>query len=169
MIRSFTTGIWLLAVTIAGAVSFDSRPTTSTTSTSTSTTIAQPATTSSTSTTSTTSSTSTTTTLPDTPCAEWYSTAIAVGWTPEQWPTLAAIMHRETRCINITDSHPRFNGHDHGLMQINEVWSNETADLFGSWSYISDPRINLAMALEIWRWHEHNRGCGWSPWSITCN
>ncbi len=53
--------------------------------------------------------------------------------------------------VNIIPGHKNFNGHDHGPLQINQVWSDETANLFGSWDRINEPAVNLAMALEIWQ------------------
>lgn len=105
---------------------------------------------------------------PDTPCQEWAPLALKVGWPADELVNVLEEMWQESRCQNIIPGDPRWNGGDHGLMQINEVWANETADLFGSWKRIDDPAVNLAMALEIWRWHEINRGCGWSPWNRPC-
>ena len=105
---------------------------------------------------------------PNTPCQEWAPLALEVGWPADELVNVLEEMWQESRCQNIIPGDPRWNGGDHGLMQINEVWANETADLFGSWERIDDPAVNLAMALEIWRWHEINRGCGWSPWNRPC-
>ncbi len=105
---------------------------------------------------------------PETPCQEWAALALEVGWPADELVNVLQEMWQESRCLNIIPGHPKWNGGDYGPMQINEVWSNETADLFGSWDMIQDPRVNLAMALEIWRWHEHHRGCGWQPWSRPC-
>ena len=105
---------------------------------------------------------------PDTPCQEWAPLALEVGWPADELVNVLEEMWQESRCQNIIPGDPRWNGGDHGLMQINEVWANETADLFGSWERIDEPAVNLAMALEIWRWHEINRGCGWSPWNRPC-
>ena len=77
-------------------------------------------------------------------------------------------MWQESRCLNIIPGDDRWNGHDHGPMQINQVWKEEVAHLFGSWDRINEPEVNLAMALEIWRWHDHHHGCGWEPWSRPC-
>ena len=105
---------------------------------------------------------------PETPCQEWAPLVLEVGWPADELVNVLEEMWQESRCLNIIPGHPKWNGGDYGPMQINQVWSNETADLFGSWDMIQDPRVNLAMALEIWRWHEHHRGCGWQPWSRPC-
>jgi len=105
---------------------------------------------------------------PSVPCQEWAPLALMVGWPVEELQNVLEEMWSESRCINIIPGHPNFNGGDHGPMQINTVWSDETANLFGSWDAINDPAVNLAMALEIWRWHQANHGCGWEPWSRPC-
>lgn len=104
----------------------------------------------------------------DTPCQEWAPLALEVGWPQEELVNVLEEMWQESRCLNIIPGDPRWNGGDHGLLQINQVWADETANLFGSWDRINEPAVNLAMALEIWRWHDHHRGCGWEPWSRTC-
>jgi len=105
---------------------------------------------------------------PDTPCQEWAPLVLKVGWPADELQNVLEEMWQESRCLNIIPGHPNFNGGDHGPMQINQVWSDETANLFGSWDAINDPAVNLAMALEIWRWHDHHHGCGWEPWSRQC-
>ena len=105
---------------------------------------------------------------PDTPCQEWAPLALEVGWPADELVNVLEEMWQESRCLNIIPGHPKFNGGDHGIMQVNRVWEDETANLFGSWDAINDPAVNLAMALEIWRWHDHHRGCGWEPWSRQC-
>lgn len=107
--------------------------------------------------------------LPDgTPCQEWASVALSVGWPVEELPNLLDEMWQESRCINIIPGDDRWNGGDHGLMQINTVWKDEVERLFGSWDRINEPEVNLAMALEIWKWHDAHRGCGWGPWGRSC-
>lgn len=105
---------------------------------------------------------------PDTPCQEWAPLALEVGWPADELTNVLDEMWQESRCLNIIPGDPRWNGGDHGLMQINQVWQEEVAHLFGSWERINEPAVNLAMALEIWRWHEYHRGCGWQPWSRPC-
>ena len=105
---------------------------------------------------------------PDTPCQEWAPLALEVGWPADELVNVLEEMWQESRCLNIIPGDPRWNGGDHGLMQINQVWQEEVANLFGSWDRINEPAVNLAMALEIWRWHDANRGCGWQPWNRPC-
>jgi hypothetical protein len=104
----------------------------------------------------------------DTPCQEWAPLALKVGWPQEELVNVLEEMWQESRCLNIIPGDDRWNGHDHGPMQINQVWKEEVAHLFGSWDRINEPEVNLAMALEIWRWHDHHHGCGWEPWSRPC-
>jgi len=104
----------------------------------------------------------------DTPCQIWAPLVLEVGWPDEEVVNVLEEMWQESRCLNIIPGDPRWNGHDYGPMQINQVWKEETAHLFGSWDRITEPAVNLAMALEIWRWHDHHRGCGWEPWSRPC-
>lgn len=104
----------------------------------------------------------------DTPCQEWAPLVLEVGWPTEEVVNVLEEMWQESRCLNIIPGDPRWNGGDHGLMQINQVWREEVEHLFGSWDRINEPAVNLAMALEIWRWHDANRDCGWEPWSRAC-
>lgn len=107
--------------------------------------------------------------LPEgTPCQEWAPLARQVGWPETEIVNVLEEMWQESRCLNIVPGDPRWNGADHGLLQINQVWKEEVAHLFGSWDRINEPEVNLAMALEIWRWHDAHRGCGWEPWSRSC-
>lgn len=107
--------------------------------------------------------------LPDgTPCQEWAPLAREVGWPETELVNVLDEMWQESRCLNIIPGDPRWNGGDHGLLQINEVWKDEVERLFGSWDRINEPAVNLAMALEIWRWHDEHRGCGWQPWGRSC-
>lgn len=124
-----------------------------------------PTTTTSSTTTSTTSTTSTTTTtVPVTTttikpgkCGEWYSLAMEIGWPEEEWETLSKVMYRESRC-----QPDAWNGHDAGLMQINQIHKVWLSD-FG-WTHpdsMFDPRNNLTFALYLWR------ASGWSPWRFS--
>lgn len=102
---------------------------------------------------------------PSVPCQEWAPLALDVGWPADELENLLEEIWSESRCqagiINKTSP-------DHGLLQLNDVWRDEFERYFGPWENVLDPRLNLAMGLEIWRWHDYHRGCGWEPWSRPC-
>lgn len=102
---------------------------------------------------------------PSVPCQEWATLALDVGWPAEELQNLLEEIWSESRCqagiINPTSP-------DHGLLQLNETWRDEFEAQFGPWEQVLNPRLNLAMGLEIWKWHQANRGCGWAPWSRPC-
>jgi hypothetical protein len=133
---------------------------------------------STTTTTSTTTST-TTTTQPVTTvvpaaltfkCSEWFPTAISVGWpnNPETLEKLGRLLWKETRCQNVNYLHPMFNGHDHGVAQINEIHRAYVEQLFtGSMEEsMSDPTLNLRYAFILYSELEAKGRCGWKPWSL---
>ena len=132
-----------------------------------------------TSTTTTTPTTTTTTTVAPTTtttttlvplgskCEELAPIAVAAGWPQELLPEILTIAHRESRCQNIIEGHPKWNGHDRGPLQINQVWLNEIEDKYGHWEYVNDPHYNFAWAWEMYIWFEANRGCGFDPWYKT--
>jgi len=102
---------------------------------------------------------------PSVPCQEWATLALEVGWPPEELQNLLEEIWSESRCqAGIINQ----NSPDHGLLQLNAVWRDEFERYFGPWEQVLDPRLNLAMGLEIWRWHDYHRGCGWEPWSRSC-
>ena len=128
--------------------------------------------------TSTTSTTSTTTqptttvvSVPaDTKCQEWFPTAISVGW-PNNLETLeklGRLLWKETRCLNVSYTHPRFNGHDHGVAQINQIHRKYVEQLFsGSMEEsMSDPTLNLRFAFLLYSDIAETGSCGWKPWSL---
>lgn len=116
------------------------------------------------------------TTLPDTPCPEWYDTAIRVGWPVEEWPTLARILFRESRCqpgaLNGSDP----NGGSTGLAQINHFWCKPTQYTANGWlqdqgvlatcDELYDPETNLRAALYIYTYSQYRNRNGWSPWNL---
>ena len=136
--------------------------------------------------TTTTTTTSTTSTVPfiqladfdpDTKCQEWFQTAITVGWpnNTETLEKLGRLLWRETRCRNITplSTDPEvvkwFNGHDHGIAQINEpVHTNYVEQLFNMpfAEAMSDPTLNLRFAYLLYSELEETGRCGWKPWSL---
>ena len=105
---------------------------------------------------------------PDVPCQEWTQVALDAGWPWELLPELLREVWSESRCQNIIEGHPNFNGHDRGPLQINQVWLNEIEDKYGSWEYVKDPRYNFAWAWEMYRWYDDKKGCGFIPWSRPC-
>jgi hypothetical protein len=139
-----------------------------------------------TATTTSTTTTSTTSTVPftrladfdpDTKCQEWFQTAITVGWpnNTETLEKLGRLLWRETRCRNITplSTDPEvvkwFNGHDHGIAQINEpVHTKYVEQLFNMpfAEAMSDPTLNLRFAYLLYSELEETGRCGWKPWSL---
>jgi len=114
---------------------------------------------------------------PDTKCQEWFQTAISVGW-PNNTKTLeklGRLLWKETRCLNITplSSDPElvkwFNGHDHGIAQINEpVHTKYVEQLFNMpfAEAMSDPTLNLRFAYLLYSDLEETGRCGWKPWKL---
>ena len=130
-------------------------------------------------TTTTTSTTTTTTTQPsttvvpvpaETKCQEWFPTAISVGW-PNNLETLeklGRLLWKETRCQNVSYTHPQFNGHDHGVAQINQIHRKYVEQLFAMpmEESMSDPTLNLRFAFLLYSDIAETGGCGWKPWSL---
>jgi hypothetical protein len=133
----------------------------------------------------TTTTTSTTTTQPvttlapfhpDTKCQEWFPEAISVGWpnNTETLQKLGRLLWKETRCLNITplSSDPeladRFNGHDHGVAQINEIHTKYVEQVFNMpfAEAMSDPTLNLRFAYLLYSDIAETGGCGWKPWRL---
>jgi len=123
--------------------------------------------------------TTTTTTIPtttvapvpvETKCQEWFPTAISVGWpnNPETLQKLGRLLWKETRCQNVSYTHPQFNGHDHGVAQINQIHRAYVEQLFsGSMEEsMSDPTLNLRYAFILYSELEAQGRCGWQPWSL---
>ena len=132
-----------------------------------------------TTTTTTTSTTSTSSTVPftrladfhpDTKCQEWFQTAITVGW-PNDTATLeklGRLLWKETRCQNVSYTHPSFNGHDHGVAQINQIHRAYVEQLFSGpmEESMADPTLNLRFAYLLYSDIAETGGCGWKPWSL---
>ena len=136
-------------------------------------------------TTTTTTSTTTTTIQPTTTivpmpaevhCQEWFPTAIEVGWPndPATLEKLGRLLWKETRCLNVTplSSDPKlrdaFNGHDHGIAQINDIHTRYVEQLFNMpfAEAMSDPTLNLRFAYLLYSELEETGACGWRPWSL---
>lgn len=108
-------------------------------------------------------------TLPaDVPCQEWTQVALEAGWPLELLPELLREVWNESRCQNVIEGHPQFNGHDRGPLQINQVWLDDIEAKYGDWRVVDNPQYNFAWAWEMYKWYEHNRGCGFIPWSRKC-
>jgi hypothetical protein len=130
-------------------------------------------------TTTTTAATTTTTTQPSTTvvsvpsevhCQEWFPTAISVGWpnNPETLEKLGRLLWKETRCLNVSYTHPSFNGHDHGVAQINQIHRKYVEQLFNMpmEESMSDPTLNLRFAYLLYSDIAETGGCGWKPWRL---
>ena len=107
---------------------------------------------------------------PDTKCQEWFHTAITVGW-PNDTATLeklGRLLWKETRCQNVSYTHPSFNGHDHGVAQINVIHRAYVEQLFNMpmEESMSDPTLNLRFAYLLYSELEETGACGWKPWSL---
>jgi hypothetical protein len=85
-------------------------------------------------------------------CGEWHDTAISVGWSEEQWPTVNRIMWRESKCR--PDAYNRAGAH--GLMQVMGMWAD---DCGFTREMLFDPMLNLACARYILD------AQGWGAWS----
>ena len=130
-------------------------------------------------TTTTTAVTTTTTTQPSTTvvsvpsevhCQEWFPIAISVGWpnNPETLEKLGRLLWKETRCQNVSYTHPSFNGSDHGIAQINEIQRAYVEQLFNMpmEESMSDPTLNLRFAYLLYSDIAEGGGCGWKPWRL---
>jgi hypothetical protein len=112
----------------------------------------------------------------ETKCQEWFPTAISVGWPndTETLQKLGRLLFKETRCLNITplSSDPelakRFNGHDHGIAQINEIHTRYAEQVFNMpfAEAMSDPTLNLRFAYLLYSDIAEGGGCGWKPWKL---
>ena len=112
----------------------------------------------------------------ETKCQEWFPEAISVGWpnNTETLQKLGRLLWKETRCLNITpmSSDPeladRFNGHDHGVAQINEIHTKYVEQVFNMpfAEAMSDPTLNLRFAYLLYFDIAEGGGCGWKPWRL---
>lgn len=115
---------------------------------------------------------------PDTPCQEWADEAIEGGWPadPVLLDQLLRIVWKETRCLNISplaadpEIAERFNGHDHGLVQANEIHTEWVEAMFGLPFDVamSDPVRAFTFAWHLYSGREAKGKCGWQPWSVEC-
>jgi hypothetical protein len=112
----------------------------------------------------------------ETKCQEWFPEAISVGWpnNTETLQKLGRLLWKETRCLNITpmSSDPeladRFNGHDHGIAQINKIHTKYVEQVFNMpfAEAMSDPTLNLRFAYLLYSDIAEGGGCGWKPWRL---
>jgi hypothetical protein len=106
----------------------------------------------------------------ETNCQEWFSTAISVGWpnNTETLKKLGRLLWKETRCLNVSYTHPQFNGHDHGIAQINEIHRSYVEQVFNMpmEESMSDPTLNLRFAYLLYSDIADKGGCGWRPWKL---
>ena len=107
---------------------------------------------------------------PETKCQEWFQTAITVGWpnNTETLEKLGRLLWKETRCQNVNYTHPSFNGHDHGVAQINQIHRAYVEQLFNMpmEESMSDPTLNLRFAYLLYSDIAEGGGCGWKPWRL---
>ena len=106
----------------------------------------------------------------ETNCQEWFPTAISVGWPndTETLKKLGRLLWKETRCLNVSYTHPQFNGHDHGIAQINEIHRSYVEQIFNMpmEESMSDPTLNLRFAYMLYSDIADKGGCGWRPWKL---
>ena len=89
-------------------------------------------------------------------CGEWYDTAMSAGWPEDQWRTISKVMWRESRC-----QPDAWNGHDAGLMQINQIHKSRLRHLGMSHpDTMFNPYWNLVFARDLWE------RAGWEPWTF---
>jgi len=105
---------------------------------------------------------------PEVPCQEWAQTALDAGWPWHLLPELLREVWSESRCQNVIEGHPQWNGHDRGPLQINQVWLDDIEAKYGTWEVVNDPHYNFAWAWEMYRWYDDHKGCGFIPWSRPC-
>ena len=89
-------------------------------------------------------------------CGEWHDLALSVGWPALEWPRLAYVLYRESRCTPSA-----WNGADAGLSQINRIHKEWLSQM--GWSYpddMFDPKNNLTFAYRLWT------TSGWKPWGF---
>ena len=62
----------------------------------------------------------------------------------------------------------RFNGHDHGVAQINEIHTKYVEQVFNMpfAEAMSDPTLNLRFAYLLYSGREAKGQCGWQPWRM---
>ena len=119
------------------------------------------------------------TTLPATECAEWYPLAIEVGWPADEWPNVAKIMWRESRCRPEAHNGTDPNGGSFGLMQINAYWCKPSKWTTTGWLQdrnvldncqdLYEPAVVLKAALNIYlySYEKHGYDRRFGPWTTA--
>jgi hypothetical protein len=109
-----------------------------------------------------TAATTTTTLVPDDAlCGEWWVTALAVGWTRDELPTLDRIMWNESRCQPEVSS----STNDHGLVQINwTTWASLVERLGYDKTELYNPAFNLAVGKMVSQQAVKAGWCKYQPW-----
>jgi hypothetical protein len=61
-----------------------------------------------------------------------------------------------------------FNGHDHGVAQINQIHTKYVEQVFNMpfAEAMSDPTLNLRFAYLLYSDLEETGRCGWKPWKL---
>ena len=107
-----------------------------------------------------------------TPCRHLLPLAIEAGWPADKiiLEQLAWIAHKETRCQNITPADSRWNGHDTGILQVNEIHTDYVEQIYQEpfLEAMADPWKNLNFAWILYSGREEIGKCGWQPWRISC-
>jgi hypothetical protein len=62
----------------------------------------------------------------------------------------------------------RFNGHDHGLVQANEIHTDWAEELFAMpfAEAMSDPTLNLRFGFLLYDATDETGACGWKHWKM---
>jgi hypothetical protein len=107
---------------------------------------------------------------PATKCQEWLPVAVSVGWpnNTETLEKLGRLIWKEARCQNVSYLHPQFNGHDHGLVQANQIHRAWVEELFAMpfEESMSDPTLNLRFGFLLYDTIAETGACGWKPWRM---
>lgn len=121
----------------------------------------------------------TTTTLPATECAEWYPLALQVGWPVEEWPNVAKIMWRESRCRPEAHNGTDPNGGSFGLMQINAYWCKPSRWTEVGWLqdrnildtchdlYQPETVLRASLAIYLYSYEKHGFDRRFGPWTTA--
>lgn len=119
------------------------------------------------------------TTLPATDCAEWYPLAMQVGWPAEEWPNVAKIMWRESRCRPEAHNGTDPNGGSFGLMQINAYWCKPSRWTDTGWLqdrmvldncqelYQPETVLRASLLIYLYSYEKHGFDRRFGPWTTA--